>query len=152
VSNISFVNPPDAGPPVGQYSNLSIVEPPARLVHVAGQLPLGPDGELVADDLEAQMEHVFSALAALLIAAGSSMTRIVYLRTYLTRPEDYAAFKALRARLFERHGVSEPPPATTIVVAWLVGGSLIEVDAVAVADEESADHRRSGRSRFASPT
>ena len=134
MSDVSFINPTTVDPPIGQYSQISIVDPSAALLHVAGQLPLDSTGELVADEFNAQAEHVFTNLATLLEAGGSAMNRILYLRTYMTRQEDYARFKAVRAHVFERHAVTDPPPATTVIVAGLVGGSLIELDAVAAVD------------------
>jgi enamine deaminase RidA (YjgF/YER057c/UK114 family) len=129
--SVSFQNPPHLHQPVGQYSQLSFVPAGTTLVHVAGQLPMRPDGSLLAPDFDGQAEAVFAMLADAIDAAGSSMTSIVYLRTYLVRDSDYPAFKAVRARVFERHGMTEPPPATTITVAGLVAGSLIELDATA---------------------
>lgn len=129
---ISYANPDSAAPPIGQYSQISRTPAGAELVHIAGQLPLRADGSLVSDTFEGQAEAVFAALADLLDAAGSSMSQLAYLRTYMVRDEDYATFKTVRARVFEAHGVTDPPPATTIIVAGLVGGSLIELDGVAV--------------------
>ena len=131
MSNPRYTNPDNVDPPIGQYSQVSIVDGGGTLVHVAGQLPLDVDGKLVGDDFKAQADHVFANLAALLEAGGSSMDRILYLRAYMTRNEDYALYKEARAQAFERHGVVSPPPATTVVVAGLVGGSRIELDAVA---------------------
>jgi enamine deaminase RidA (YjgF/YER057c/UK114 family) len=137
VSSLRYINPDSVDPPIGEYSHVAIVEGGAALVHVAGQLPLDSDGKLVGDDFTAQADHVFANLAAVLGASGSAMDRILYLRTYLTSDEDYARFKAARAQAFERHGVVSPPPATTIIVAGLVGGSRIELDAVAAGRDRS---------------
>jgi 2-iminobutanoate/2-iminopropanoate deaminase len=133
MSLITYADPPATDPPIGQYSQVSRVAANADLIHIAGQLPLNLDGSAVSEQFDAQAENVFRRLGALLEAAGSSMRHIAYLRTYLTRDSDYAAFKAVRERVFAEHGVAEPPPATTIVVAGLVGASLIELDAVATA-------------------
>lgn len=134
MSLVRIENPPGAPAPVGQYGQLSFVRPGSELLHVAGQLPLGSDLQLVSEDFREQALFVYDALAQLLKAAGSSMRSLAYLRTYMTRPEDYAAFKEIRAEVYARHDVEHPPPATTIAVSWLVGGSLIELDAVAVID------------------
>lgn len=126
-------DPPGSPPPVGQYSNVAIVPAAADSIHVAGQLPVDADGAVVhPSDFAAQAEVVFSALAATLEGCGASLADLVHLRAFLTREEDWPRYRDARARAFAEHGVESPPTATTVVVASLYGGALIEVDAVAV--------------------
>lgn len=126
-------NPPGLPAPIGQYSQLAVTEPGDRVVYVAGQLPFDGAGELVgAGDFAAQARFVFGGLIDLLDAAGSSLDLVVQLRIFMTEPEHYPLFKQVRAEVYAGNGVTVPPPATTLTVRSLVGGALVELDAVAV--------------------
>ena len=67
-----LVNLPSLGAPVG-YSN-GVVAQSARLLFVAGQVALSPQGELVGkDDARAQTQQIFENLKAVLEAAERSL-------------------------------------------------------------------------------
>ena len=53
-------NPPQVASPLGRYSHLAEVPPGHRLVFVAGQLGLAPDGTLAGPDAEAQARRTFA--------------------------------------------------------------------------------------------
>ncbi|MQA81824.1 MAG: RidA family protein [Streptosporangiales bacterium] len=130
---LGFVNPEGAPPPVGQYTNVSIVGAGAATAYVAGQLAVDETGALVAPgDFDAQADAVFAGLATLLESLGSSLKEVAFVRAFLVRDEDFVGWRDARRRAFAEHGVLEPPPATTVVVSGLYGGALIELDAVAV--------------------
>jgi 2-iminobutanoate/2-iminopropanoate deaminase len=132
MSTVEYLNPAGQPAPVGQYTNVAIVPSGARTAHVAGQLPVDDEGRVVGDDFAAQADLVFGRLAETLEAVGSSLANVVFMRAYLVRDSDFAAFRDVRRRAYERFGVSSPPPATTIVVRGLYGGASVELDAVAV--------------------
>jgi 2-iminobutanoate/2-iminopropanoate deaminase len=118
----------DAAPqPVGPYSQ-GVVH--GGLVFASGQVPLDPaTGRLVAGEIEAQTEQVISNLAAVLEAAGSSLTRVVRTTVYLTDLALFARMNAVYGRRFN----GEPKPArTTIQAAALPLGAQIEIDVIAV--------------------
>jgi enamine deaminase RidA (YjgF/YER057c/UK114 family) len=130
---ITYVHPEDRPPPVGQYSQIALVPASAQVAHVAGQLSVDETGTVLdAGDFAAQAERVFSSLAANLEAVGSSMRQIASLRAYLVSDSDFPAFRTARRTAFQRHRVTQPPPATTVVVAGLYGGALFELEAMAV--------------------
>jgi enamine deaminase RidA (YjgF/YER057c/UK114 family) len=131
-ADIAYENPATLDPPVGQYSNLAIVPATAKIVHVAGQLPVDAQAQVIAPDFETQAAAVFAQLATALEAAGTSMASLASVNTYLVDDGDLPAFRDARRRAFERYGVDPPPPATTVIVRGLLGGSRIEVSAVAV--------------------
>ena len=58
---LEFVNPQDAPPPAGNYSNLAIVPAGYRLLVIAGQIGNLADGSIV-DGLEAQYEQAIQDL------------------------------------------------------------------------------------------
>jgi len=134
MSTIRFADPDGSPPRVGQYSTVAFVPASAATIHLAGHLPLDADGKLVgAGDFAAQANAVFASLARTLEGAGSSLRDVAMLRAFVVGEEHLPRFRDARAKAYEATGVVEPPPATTVLVAGLIGGSLIELDAVAVA-------------------
>jgi 2-iminobutanoate/2-iminopropanoate deaminase len=101
----------------------------AGLVFVAGQVGLDPaSGELVEGGVEAQAERALRNIAAILDAAGLTMTDVVKTTCLLADIGDFAAFNAVYAKF-----VGDPPPArATYAVAALPRGALIEIEAIAV--------------------
>jgi enamine deaminase RidA (YjgF/YER057c/UK114 family) len=113
------------------YSHVAVVEAGKQL-HVSGQVAFDAAGQLVGKgDLGAQAEQVFSNLGLALTAAGSSLSRVFKLVTYVVdlTPEKAAAIRAVRSR----HLGAAPYPASTMVgVTSLVFPELlIEIEAIA---------------------
>lgn len=118
----------DAAPaPVGPYSQ---AVSHGEYVFASGQIPLDPaTGAIVPGEIEAQTEQVIANLAAVLEAAGSSLTRVVKATVYVT---DLALFARINA-VYARHFTGDPPPArATVQVAALPLGAGIEIDAIAL--------------------
>ena len=100
-------------------------------VFVSGQLALRPgEKELVPGGISEQTEQVFANLRAVLEAAGSSLDRIVKTTVFLQRLDDFAGMNAVYAR----HLGDAPPARSTIEVAKLPSGALVEIEAIALAD------------------
>jgi 2-iminobutanoate/2-iminopropanoate deaminase len=99
-------------------------------VFVSGQLALAPGGsEMVGTTIGEQTEQVFDNLEAILTEAGSSLDRIVKTTVFLTDLADFPGMNEVYARR-----VGKPPPArSTIEIAALPSGALIEVEAIAEA-------------------
>src|SRR3954469_24896861 len=99
------------------------------LVFVSGQLSLKPGEEdLYAGDIGAQTEQVFSNLRAILEAAGSSLDRLVKTTVFLQNLDDFPGMNDVYARQ-----VGERPPArSTVEVARLPSGALVEIEAIAL--------------------
>ena len=130
---ITYANPAQIPAPVGQYTNVAIVDHQSSVAYVAGQLPLDENGKLVGEgDFAIQAQVAFDNLANALGAAGSSLAEAAYVRAFLVNEHDLPQFRAVRAEAYLQHGVTDPPPATTVLVKGLIEGSLIELDAVAV--------------------
>jgi enamine deaminase RidA (YjgF/YER057c/UK114 family) len=134
--SIRFSNPAGNPPPVGQYTNVAVIAPGTPTAYVAGQLPVDGEGRVVGADFDEQADAVFAMLQTALQGVGSSLERVAFIRAFMVDPSHFPAFRDARARAFRAHGVSEPPPATTIVVSELYGGSLIELDAAAAASSD----------------
>lgn len=99
------------------------------LVFVAGQLGLRPGDAAVEGDIAAQTEQVMRNLAAILDAAGSSLGNLVKTTVFLTSLDDFAAMN----EVYARHVGERPPARSTVEVARLPSGALVEVEAVAYA-------------------
>jgi len=96
-------------------------------IYVSGQI--GQDaatGKIVDGGVERQTEQVFANLSAVLEAAGKSFADVMRVGVYLTDMANFAAMNGIYAKHF-----SEPYPArTTIGVAALPLGAVVEIDVV----------------------
>lgn len=101
-------------------------------VYLSGQIPLDPATmELVPGGIEAQVERVFTNLAAVAEAAGGSLAEVVKLNVFLVDLEDFARVNEVMARHFQ-----EPYPARAAIgVAALPKGAAVEMDAVLVLED-----------------
>ena len=98
-------------------------------VFVSGQLGLKPDhAEMVGDTIEEQTRQVLDNLEAILTEAGSNLDRIVKTTVFLASLDDFQGMNAVYA---ERVGET-PPARSTIEVAGLPSGALVEIEAVAL--------------------
>ena len=100
------------------------------LVFVSGQLALEPgQKELVPGGITEQTEQVMANLRAILEAAGSSLEKLVKTTVFLQHLDDFAAMN----EVYARHVGAAPPARSTVEVAKLPSGALVEIEAVALA-------------------
>jgi reactive intermediate/imine deaminase len=100
-------------------------------LHVTGQLPT--DAAALAaplpEGVEAQAEKTFENLVTIVEAAGYALSDTVFARIYLADFErDFDAFNKVYHRYFSDDKAA--PSRTTIGVAKLGRGALVEVDLV----------------------
>ena len=100
------------------------------LVFVSGQLALKPgDKELSGGSIEEQTEQVFANLGAILEAAGSGLDRLVKTTVFIQNLDDFQGMNSVYAKR-----VGDTPPArSTVEVAKLPSGALVEIEAIALA-------------------
>lgn len=99
------------------------------MLFTAGQIPIDPaTGKLVVGDVTAQTERVMRNLEAVLAAAGSSVDQVVKTTCFLVDLADFPAFNEVYGRSFP----SDPPARSTVQVAKLPMGALVEVECVAL--------------------
>ncbi len=115
--------------PFGPYSHAVEVPEGSRLLYIAGEVGVRPDGT-VPEGIDAQAEACWRNIIAILADAGMAIGDLVKITTYLVRPEDVAAAGAARAKHF---GDARPGSATIIVKALVTPQWLIEIEAVAAA-------------------
>jgi 2-iminobutanoate/2-iminopropanoate deaminase len=99
------------------------------LVFVSGQLALRPgSSDLVGSTIQEQTEQVFANLQAILEEAGSGLDRLVKTTVFLAHLSDFAGM----SEVYSRHVGGQPPARSTVEVAALPSGALVEIDAVAL--------------------
>lgn len=124
--NLTVVATDEAPRAIGPYSQAVRA---GNLVFTAGQIPLDPATmTLVEGDITAQTERVMQNLGAVLAAAGSSFTQVVKTTCFLADLNDFPAFNEVYARSFG----DSPPARSTVQVARLPVGALVEVECVAL--------------------
>ncbi len=97
-------------------------------VFVSGQLALRPgEKELAGGSIEEQTEQVFANLAAILAEAGSGLDRLVKTTVFLQDLDDFAGMNAV----YTKHVGASPPARSTVEVARLPSGALVEIEAIA---------------------
>jgi 2-iminobutanoate/2-iminopropanoate deaminase len=115
----------ELAPAVGPFSQAIRA---GEFLFVSGQVALSPTtGKLVAGDVVAQTEQVFQNLRAVLRAAGKTFADVVRVGVYLTDMSDFARMNSVYERQFE----APQPARTTIAVAALPLGAVVEIDLVA---------------------
>ncbi|GAB4367635.1 MAG: RidA family protein [Deltaproteobacteria bacterium] len=94
----------------------------------SGQIPLDPKtGKIVEGGIEPQTEQVLGNLVSVLEAGGSDPGKVVKTTVYLTDLGDFPAMN----RVYGRYFPVDPPARSTVQVAKLPAGALVEIDAVA---------------------
>jgi len=105
----------------------------AGLVLTAGQVGIDPATGELADGVAQQAERALRNLAAILDAAGTTPDRVLKTTIFLADMDDFATVNEVYARHF-----SPPFPArSTVAVAALPRGALVEIEAVALAGDAS---------------
>ena len=96
-------------------------------VFVSGQLgvKLG-DGE-ISGSIEEQTEQIFVNMRAILEAAGSTLDRLVKTTVFLADLDEFSGMN----EVYARHVGGAPPARSTVEVAALPSGALVEIEAIA---------------------
>jgi 2-iminobutanoate/2-iminopropanoate deaminase len=99
-------------------------------IYTAGQIPIDPKtGNFVEGGITAQTRQVLENLKAVLEAGGSSLERVVKATVFLKNMADFAAMNDVYAQYLG----GAKPARSTVAVAELPRGALIEIDLVALA-------------------
>jgi 2-iminobutanoate/2-iminopropanoate deaminase len=97
-------------------------------VFVSGQLALRPgDKELTGGTIEEQTEQVLANLRAILEEAGSGLDKLVKTTVFLQNLDDFQGMNGVYAK----HVGDTPPARSTVEVAKLPSGALVEIEAIA---------------------
>ena len=109
---------------VGPYSQAVRV---GNLVFTAGQIGLDPATGKLQTGLESQTKQVLANLKAVLEAAGSGMADIIKTTIFLADMADFGIVNGIYGDFFEE----APPARSTVAVAGLPLGALVEIEAIA---------------------
>ncbi len=98
-------------------------------VFASGQLGLDPRTNTLAEGVVAQTQQVMRNLAAVLAAAGCTFADVVKSTIFLTDMGDFQAMN----EVYGAHFTGHKPARSTVQVAALPRGGLVEIEMVAYA-------------------
>lgn len=111
---------------IGPYSQAIRTD---LLLYTAGQVGLDPaTGELVSNSVEEQTRQVLKNLQNVLEAGGSSLKQVVKTTVFLKDMNDFTKMNSIYTDFFGEN----PPARSTVAVAGLPKGALVEIEAVAL--------------------
>ena len=115
----------DAPAAIGPYSQAVSV---GGWLFTSGQIALDPaTGSLVEGGFEAQARRVLANLSAVLASAGLTFADVVKTTVYLVDLVDFPTLNTLYAEAMGDHR----PARSTVQVAALPKGALVEIDLIA---------------------
>jgi enamine deaminase RidA (YjgF/YER057c/UK114 family) len=116
------------------YSHVTIA-PPGRTAYLAGQCPVGLDGQVVDGGLDAQVDQVVANALVALAAAGADAGQVVRSCIYVVS-DDGPTLAGVWRRFNESALAAAFTTASTLLgVARLgFGGQLVELDLTAALD------------------
>jgi aminoacrylate peracid reductase len=119
------ITPPNPPPPLAPYCSATRA---GDTVYVSGILAIGADGATVGiGDVKGQTRHVIEQIAAILTAAGGTLSDIAFNHVFIADLADYAAMNEVYREYF-----GSRPPARYCIRAELVKPEfLVEISAVA---------------------
>ena len=119
------INTERAPKAIGPYSQATAFE---NLIFLSGQIPLDPTtGSIEATTIEGQTEQVMKNLEAVLLAAGSDLSKALKCTVFLVDMNDFSSFNKVYGRYF-----GEVPPArSTVQVTKLPKDAKIEIEVIA---------------------
>ncbi len=124
--NVRIVHTENAPAAIGPYSQAVVA---GNFLFTAGQIAIDPaTGQIVQGDVTAQTERVMRNLAAVLENAGASWADVVKTTVYLQDMADFPRVNEVYGRVMG----DARPARSTVQVAGLPRGVLVEIDAVAI--------------------
>ncbi len=110
---------------IGPYSQAMVSE---GWIHASGQIPIDPaTGQLLDGDIRAQTRQVLDNLAAVLEAAGGSLSTVVKTTVFLSDMANFSAMNEVYGEYFGEHR----PARACVEAAALPRGVDVEIEAVA---------------------
>ncbi|MDB6056472.1 MAG: putative endoribonuclease [Verrucomicrobiales bacterium] len=121
----TIIKPAKGAPAVGPYNHGVRI---GDMLFCAGQIPIEPaTGNLVSGDIKVQTERVLENVKIILEDQGLTFANVVKSTVFLTNLADFAGMNELYAKYF----TSDFPARSTIQVAALPKGAIVEIEVVA---------------------
>ena len=119
--------PDGIAPPFSNYSHGVVIPPGARILHMAGQVGIAPDGT-VPDDPARQCDLAFANVLAIMAAEGMGPEDLVDVTAYVVGEQHLPQVRAAREK-----ALGDVAPASTMIFvsALATPVMMIEIQAVA---------------------
>jgi 2-iminobutanoate/2-iminopropanoate deaminase len=103
-----------------------------NILFISGQVPVNPATGELTGDIKVQTRQVLENIKSILAAAGASASDVVKTTVFLQNLDDFAAMNEIYGAYFPK----EAPARSTVEVARIPRGALIEIEAIAVIDKD----------------
>jgi 2-iminobutanoate/2-iminopropanoate deaminase len=121
-----LIEAPAAPKAIGPYSHAARI---GNLLYCSGQIPLDPTTmKLVEGGIEEQTRQVLANVASVLASQGATFANVAKTTIFLANMADFPAVNGLYGEAMGEH----KPARSTVQVAGLPLGSLIEIEVIAV--------------------
>jgi 2-iminobutanoate/2-iminopropanoate deaminase len=118
---------------IGPYSQAIVTD---TMAFTAGQVGLEPStGELVEGGIEMQTRQALTNIQNILEASASGLNYVVKTTVFLKDMQDFSTMNTIYAEFFPKN----PPARSTVAVAALPKGALVEIEAVALLQAPRGD-------------
>ncbi|MFE9254244.1 RidA family protein [Streptomyces sp. NPDC006879] len=129
--SLERINPSELSPPTGFSHAVSVTG--GRLVLLAGQTALDPDGKVIGATLPEQFETALGNLLTALRAAGGAPGDLARVTVYATDVASYRAHAPELGRIWHRLAGREYPAMAVIGTTRLWDEqAMVELDGIAV--------------------
>lgn len=123
-----IISTSDAPEAIGAYSQATTAN---GLLFTAGQIPLTPDGELLADEpVAVQTRQCLENVEAILDSEGLSNQHVLKTTIFLDDIDDFEEMNEAYGEYF----VDNPPARSALEVGSLPKGVALEIEAVATTE------------------
>lgn len=117
---------------IGPYSQAIKV---GNLIFTSGQIPIDPETGVMPSDIGAQTRQALTNVKEVLLAAGVTMDKVVKTTVFLSNMNNFAAMNAVYSEFFSEGSY---PARSAVEVARLPKDALVEVEAVALAEQSGS--------------
>lgn len=130
MTDLRYITASDAPAAIGPYVQATAH---GGALYCSGSLPVNPTtGELDNADVRAEVQRSLTNLEAVCREAGTSLDRALRLSVFTTDLGQFADINAAYTTFFDGSPV---PARTTIGVAQLPLGAVVEIDAIVALDQ-----------------
>jgi 2-iminobutanoate/2-iminopropanoate deaminase len=121
------ITPKSIAPPAATYVHGLEVSPNARLLFVAGQTGVRPDGS-IPKTIEEQAHQTWRNVSAILVEGGMGIGDLVKVTSFVVGGDNLKKYGAVRDQYLGEHR----PTTTLLVISGLARSEyLVEVEAIA---------------------